>query len=321
MLAICIECSHKRGMGHLFRAMNLIYAVEKAGENYILLMNRDEAGETVLAQNGIVPIIVDLRDVLSDWEGRIIRERHVTVWLNDRLDTGAQTARHVKNKGIPLFTIDDMGEGAALADGNFASLIFENIDRIPGRQVYAGCEYLILNPAIERWRRRRSSVENIVVTLGGSDTYGVTLPVIAFLKNWCQENEGKRITILLGPGSVIWEQAQRAVEGTDFRIVSFVPSLMEFFAQFDLAVTGGGVTCLEAAACGLPCLVIANEPHEIQVGRYIERSGCGIFAGYFKEMHLERIHEMKDIASMSRRGMEKVSLSGAERICEILFAG
>ena len=330
MLAICIECSHQRGMGHLFRALNLAQALERRQEEYIVLVNDDAAAWRILSEHGIAPVIVDLCDIESDWEGRLIAERGITVWLNDRLDTSAETAEHVKAAGIPLFTVDDMGSGGALSDGNFASLIFENIEKIPGKRVYAGCDYLILNPEIETHKRLRSKVERILVTLGGSDTYGVTPRVIEFLKR-CREEGGscfgdaaehalcKKVTILLGPDSVIREEAERAAAGTDFEIASSVPSLIAFMEQFDLAVTGGGVTAFEAAASGLPCVVIANEPHEIQIGRYLERSGSAVFAGYYREMHLEKIKEITELSSMSRRGMETVGTAGADRICEIVL--
>lgn len=328
MLAICIECSHQRGMGHLFRALNLIQTLERRQEEYVVLVNDDAAAQRILSEHGIDPVIVSLCDTSSDWEGRLIAERGITVWLNDRLDTSLETAEHVKAAGISLYTIDDMGSGAALADGNFASLIFENIEKIPGRRVYAGCNYLILNPEIERHKRLRSKVKSILVTLGGSDTYGVTPRVIEFLKKEKEEKgalfgEGADafpdVTILLGPGSFVLEEAARAAAGTDFTIARSVPSLIAFMERFDLAVTGGGVTAFEAAASGLPCVIVANEPHEIQIGRYLEKSGCAVFAGYYQEMHLERIREIAEAEAMSRRGMETVGTAGADRICEIML--
>lgn len=328
MLAICIECSHQRGMGHLFRALNLIRFLEKKRAPYVLLVNADRAASEILQEQGIVPVIVDLQDTASDWEGRLIAERGITVWLNDRLDTGAETAAHVKRAGILLFTVDDMGAGAELADGNFASLIFDPLQRVPGKSVYRGSDYLILNPEIAKYRRPRERLERILVTLGGSDTYGVTLRVIAFLKKWRQQAAGKpadaagskKITILLGPGSAVRREAEAAVQGTDFAIAAHVPSLMAFFAEFDFAITGGGVTALEAAASGLPCMVIANERHEIQIGEYLERTGCALFAGYYQEMLPERMADMTDarVREMSRRGMEAVDLLGTERIYDVL---
>jgi len=309
-------------MGHLFRALNLAHRLEEKGKPYVVLANRDKAALDILRENKISPIIVDLSDAVTDWEGRLIRERGITRWLNDRLDTSRETAEHVKAAGIPLYTIDDMGPGAALADGNFASLIFEDTGSIPGRQVYAGCRYLILNPEIATYRRMRGRLERILVTLGGSDTYGVTLGVIRYFKKLRRERGfDQKLTILLGPGSVIRGEAKEAVRGTDFEIVCGVPSLMRFFQGFDAAVTGGGVTALEAAASGLPCMVIANEPHEEQIGRYLEQNGCGVFAGYYKEMAPERFAQISggDLPAMSRRGMETVDLDGAERVCRVLY--
>ncbi len=79
---------------------------------------------------------------------------------------------------------------------------------------------------------------------------------------------------------------------------------------------------MEAAASGLPCMVVANEVHEIQIGQYLERNGCALFAGYYKEMNPGRIKEMEEvgkISEMSQRGPETVDLSGAERICSVIY--
>ena len=319
MLAICIECSHQRGMGHLFRALNLIETLKQQKEPYLLLVNEDEAAQKILQREKVRFLCVDLWDTVSDWEGKLIQKFEITVWLNDRLDTCLATAEHVHRAGILLYTIDDMGAGAALAEGNFASLCFKETEKIPGKTVYAGSRYLILNPQIASFRRLRQDCKNILVTLGGSDTYGVTLQVIAFLKEWQAAHRDVGITVLLGPGSVIEKEVKEALLGTDFSLAASVPSLMSFFEKFDLAITGGGVTSMEAAASGLPCLIIANEIHEIQIGRYLEKAGCAVFAGYYREMRLERLEEITDIRGMSKRGMETVDLSGAERICKIVL--
>lgn len=348
MLAICIECSHQRGMGHLFRALNLIHYLNQGGMDWLLLVNEDQAAGRILRERDIPYLTVDLRDMQSDWERTIIENYQVTAWLNDRLDTAIVTAQHVKETGIPLYTIDDMGEGAALADGNFASLVFEDTDRISGRKVYAGPDYLILNPEIETYRRQRTDLRKILVTLGGSDTYGVTTAVIESLKRLMQGTDADeeyrsgaetghrhvrgpqypKVTVLLGPAAVNRSEVEAALAETGFELISSVPSLIQSFAEYDLAITGGGVTCLEAAASGLPCVIIANELHEIPIGKYVEKTGGGIFAGYYREMDLDCIkpllsekqsgREQERIRNMSRNGMERVSLEGASRICRVI---
>lgn len=327
MLAICIECSHQRGMGHLFRALNLIHYLNQEGMDWLLLVNKDQAAKRTLEEHNIPYLTVDLWDMQSDWERTIIENYQVTAWLNDRLDTAGATAQHVKETGIPLYTIDDMGEGASLADGNFASLVFEDTDKIPGRKVYAGPDYLILNPEIRIYRRQRTDLRKILVTLGGSDTYGVTTAVIESLKQVACGTH-LQVTVLLGPAAVNRSEVEVALAGTGFELISSVPSLIQSFAEYDLAITGGGVTCLEAAASGLPCVIIANELHEIPIGKYVEKTGGGIFAGYYREMDLDCIKpllsekqsgmEQERIRNMSRNGMERVSLEGAARICRVI---
>ena len=328
MLAICIECSHQRGMGHLFRALNLIRYLNQEGMDWLLLVNEDQAAGRILRERDIPYLTVDLWDMQSDWERTIIENYQVTAWLNDRLDTAGATAQHVKETGIPLYTIDDMGEGASLADGNFASLVFEDTDKIPGRKVYAGPDYLILNPEIRIYRRQRTDLRKILVTLGGSDTYGVTTAVIDSLKQVARGPRYPEVTVLLGPAAVNRSEVEAALAGTGFELISSVPSLIQSFAEYDLAITGGGVTCLEAAASGLPCVIIANELHEIPIGKYVEKTGGGIFAGYYREMDLDCMKlllnekrlgmEQKRIRNMSRNGMERVSLEGASRICRVI---
>jgi|GEM_PF-632626 len=356
MIGICIEASHQRGMGHLFRAINLITYLREQGEDYILFCNDDTSAKKVLDENGVTYETVDLSDTDSNWEKDRIRKHGITIWLNDRLDTGFETAQHVVDAGIPLFTIDDMGEGASLADGNFASLVFEDVAKIPGKHVFAGPGYLILNQEIAQYKRERTGIRKILVTLGGSDTYGVTLQVVRSLKrilpaclrteesqtagNRNAKRENDRlidVSVLLGPGAVIYEKVREELKlsdieskeeenasltdtGVRFELVVGVPSLMAYFADFDLAITGGGVTPMEAAASGLPTVVIANERHEIAIGRFLEAKGCSAFAGYYKELNEDVIRDLlkhpERIKEMSIQGTRSVTLEGCAHVYE-----
>ena len=100
-----------------------------------------------------------------------------------------------------------------------------------------------------------------------------------------------------------------------------VPSLIEFFSHYDLAITGGGVTCCEANASGLPCLIIANAQHEINTGRHLEALGGCVYAGDYSEWDssiIGRLQEL-DINKMSNKGMKIFDTKALERIfCYII---
>ena len=114
MTVICIECSHKRGMGHFYRALNILHYFGKIGETAVVVINHDKIAVQLL-KNGAVPYeTVDYTDIISNWEKNIIHKYQADVWLLDKFETRAELAWHVKNEGVVLAAIDDCGEGAEI---------------------------------------------------------------------------------------------------------------------------------------------------------------------------------------------------------------
>ncbi len=319
MYALCVECSHQRGMGNLFRSLNLAGWLSRHNQEYILLVNEDEKTTAYLQGRGIAHEYADLWDYTSGWEQEVIERHQVDTWINDRQDTALMHTEKVKESKVRLCSFDDMGSGARLNDMNFCAMRFENLDSIPGQRVYTGIEYLVLNPEIGKYRRQREKLRDIVVSLGGSDTYGVTVRVAGYLKRM-----GLKATIITGPCFEDGEELQRVTEGSNLEIKNSVPSLAEEFSHHDFAITGGGVTSFEACASGLPCMVIANEPHEMQVGRFLENNGCARYAGYYPEVTYEAFAagiSGVDVGGMSLRSLRLVGLDGVENVMGEIMDG
>ena len=305
MFAICIESSHQRGMGHFFRALNIRTYLESVGERSIFLINRDEISVTILREKNIPFVLVDYEDTSSNWEAALIRQYQIDVWLLDRFQTGRQMAEHVKQQNILLVAIDDCGDGAELVDLHFCGMLFSNLH---GKHIFSGKDYLVLNPEIARYRRKRDRLDKILVTLGGSDTYGVTVKVVQILKK-----RGYAASIVIGPNFKHDKELSNELNA-QFQVYRSVPSLVKLFYDYDLAITGGGVTCFETSASGLPSIIIANEPHEVPVARYVESFGGAVFAGYYQQMD-ESVFDLSrlPLPAMSQAAMT-FSLSGVENI-------
>ena len=246
MFAICIEASHQRGMGHFFRALNLIAYLSEQQQLFVVLINDYDKSKSILENINIPFEVVDLGDFSSNWEAILIAKYGITVWINDRLNTNILHSQRVKQSNTKLVTFDDRGSGASLADLHIAGLVFDDSEPLQGKIILRGIKYLILNPEIDRFKRLRTKVEHIIVTMGGSDTYGVTVGIVGILKKI-----GKVATIIIGPG---FEHlpALKAVISRGFVIKNSVPSLIEEFQEYDLAITAGGITPFEASASGLP---------------------------------------------------------------------
>lgn len=313
MFALCIESSHARGMGHFYRALNLADGLAEAGYPYKFYLNDHAPSRRLLDECGCRHEIVPLEDFDSNWEASLIRKDGITVWVNDRLNTDSRHAAKIKASGIPLATFDDRGTGAALADLHVAALAFDAQEKLGGARLLRGSGYLILNPQIRQYKRLRTRLSSVLVTLGGSDTYGVTVKVVQILKGM-----GLAATIAIGPAFIHKDLLENELTSS-FTVKRGLPSLIEEFARHDLAITGGGITPFEANASGLPCVVIANELFEMPVGKELHRLGGSLFAGHHKSLQLPLFTEDIPLEQMSHAGMNNIGLQGTQRVISALL--
>lgn len=313
MFALCIESSHARGMGHFYRALNLADGLAKAGLPYTFYLNDHASSRQILAERGVLHRIVNLEDFTGNWEASLIQQDGITMWVNDRLDTDVRHAKKVKATGIPLVTFDDRGTGAALADLHIAALAFDAQERLAGAQLLRGTDYLILNSQISDYTRLRKQLSSILLTMGGSDTYGVTVKVVQLLKEMSLP-----ATIVVGPAFMHMDKLGEVLTG-DFTLKRGIPSMIEEFYRHDLAITGGGITPFEANTSGLPCVVIANELFEIPVGMELQRLGGSHFAGHHESLHSPLFAADLPLEQMSQAGMRNISLQGTQRVIVALL--
>lgn len=311
MFAICIESSHSKGMGHLFRMLNFSEYLKNQHEEFIFLINDNQKAKEILESIHINFEIVDLDNFVSNWESIIIHKYSIKYWLNDRLDTCEQHVHNIVKNSTKLITFDDLGGGAKHSHLNICGLFF-NRDAFEGKAILKGVKYLILNSEIDRFKRVRRELKDIIVTLGGSDTYGVTIKVIKLLK---QNNISA--TIHLGP-SFAHEKELAEELNENYPIMRQVSSLIAEFNRYDLAITGGGVTPFEANASGLPCLVIANEFFEIPNGQFLEKIGSSQFLGHHEninEIVFENLQNL-NLEYMSKKGMNSINTDAVKQIYE-----
>lgn len=308
MFGICVEASHERGMGHLYRVLALCETLLERETPFRIFINRDEASQAILEQRGIPFDLAELDPAKSGWQSHAISRYGISLWIDDRLNTDARHSRLVKDSGIPLVTFDDRGDGAAMAHLNIVGLSFDDTEYLPGRKVLRGPGYSILNREIARYRHARTGPGSIVVTLGGSDTYGATVKVVQILKS-----VGLVATVIVGPAFKHMAELNQVLDD-HFILKRNVPSLMEEFSHHALAITGGGITPFEANAAGLPCIIIANEDFEIPVGEGLASLGGAIFAGHHSRIDARKLTTPLPISAMSQAAMRAVDLQGVDRV-------
>ena len=313
MFALCIESSHARGMGHFYRALNLADGLKQAGFGCKFYLNNHKPSLAILSDKGYAHEVVNLEDYTSSWEKTVIERDLIKCWVNDRHVTDTRHSARVKASGIPLITFDDRGSGSSLADMHIAALAFDPQEKLGGSKVLCGAEYLVLNPQILNYTRVRKRLSSILVTLGGSDTYGVTVKAVQMLSAM-----NFPATVVIGPAFMHNAMLEKVLTN-QFTLKRDVPSMIEEFSKHDLAITGGGITPFEANASGLPCIVIANELFEIPIGEELQRQGGAIFAGHHEALHLPLFNTDLPLEQMSLAGMSSIGLEGTSRVIKAML--
>lgn len=195
-------------------------------------------------------------------------------------------------------------------------------------EVLFGPRYAILRPEFppETVGEPGRPVTRVLLTFGGGDDHGAIRrvatalagepdlrfvavsgphnPANEALRAWVRDEAGDRVSLLIDPADVA---------GT--------------FASCDLAVMGGGTSTYEAAACGLPMLLVAMAENQCRQGQGWEDLGAARFLGRAGELSdaalLAAVRGLRDDAAaraaMSRRGRSLVDGRGGLRLLQHLL--
>ncbi|MBS0275759.1 MAG: NTP transferase domain-containing protein [Proteobacteria bacterium] len=175
--------------------------------------------------------------------------------------------------------------------------------------------------------RPRAPRPSLLITMGGSDPFGLTLRTARALANL---DPIFRARFVIGPGMENTAQTAKRIASLapHFETIENADDLTTEFAASDLALTAFGVTAYELAAYGVPALYLClNEDHALSASAF-ERAGMGVSLGVHDKI------EDFDIASAAwaligdnarRRDMHAAGLmtidgGGAARIAADLSA-
>jgi spore coat polysaccharide biosynthesis predicted glycosyltransferase SpsG len=141
----------------------------------------------------------------------------------------------------------------------------------PGaRRTLTGPRFALLRDAVRgaaaMGRDPLAPVRRILVSLGGSDVDDRARVLLETIAPW--GDDGVEVVATLSP--------ERLPAGVAAAPRSELPRLL---AWADMAVLSGGVLKYEAAACGLPALLVAVVEHQVEVARRFAVTGAARYLG------------------------------------------
>ena len=236
------------GSGHLHHCLQLAEHLDRH-EVLFLLKDCDEFAREMLGSRGWA--WWNDPGLAGDWDlGEMPLPRVV---VNDVLDTSAAEILSQRASGFRVVCIEDLGEGARMADWVVNALYPPQGTGYVGR-VSTGARYATLRSEFHNLPAKQIPADGrkVLVTFGGTDPGNLASRVTRALA----ESGGFEVTVVLGAASTPFEAPPSV------RVLSSVKNMAQLMFDSDVVVTAAGRTVYEAAAVGVPVISLAQNARE-----------------------------------------------------------
>ena len=263
-VAIYVNGNNRRGIGHIYRALELADEFFVKPDIFYDTNQTDPAvfGDTkhnLRPVNGIPELY------------QICREEQYTIFINDILTTSIDYMiglRSVLPKA-KIVNFEDDGEGQVKADLVFNALYHES--DLP--QVKAGEQYYISGKTFMFYSpiRIREKVERVFISFGGADPQDYTDRLLRMLAK--PEYTDYRFTVVIGRAKNNVEALMEYNRYEHIEVLYDVSNMPELMTSCDIAVTSRGRTGYELAMLGIPTIAMAQNQREEKHGFVSNENG------------------------------------------------
>lgn len=348
MLGIRVDANNKIGMGHLMRCLAIAQEARRQGHEVLFICSAD-GDIRMIEQEGfgyeLMP--VGLRQYSEECAliGEVLERFHVSVLLIDsyfvtaeymeRCRTYCRTA-YIDDLHAEILPCDILINYAKYADS------FDYRREYPNAKLLLGCEYVPLREMFCHVNKVvRETVSEILVLTGGTDPFhfarelagsvlsgsgglpsqGGSLALTAY-------GVQRHYTLVCGIYNEDRQQLQQmADDNAQLDVLFNVQNMRALMEQADLAVTAGGTTMYELAACGTPAVCYSFVDNQLKNTESFARSAHMLYAGDLRRQDvvqsvLDSIDKLADKweirREMSCRLQELVDGGGAKRLVKAL---
>jgi len=340
MSDVCLmrcEYSEEIGFGHLMRCLALARELKSRG--YRVLM---------LSENGCPNIQGRYVDAIEQWYTtteaigsikdaiglvKLAKEIDATLLILDFYNISASYQMEIHGAGLRWLQFDGFASQPLWADWVVSMSPAADIEKYliqkrNSKTVFLlGPKYAILRPDFKGRRDRvgtSGDVGRVLLSFGGGDDQGMTLFCLDAIGNSSWKGD---VVAIVGRENPHVEQISSWAHrygGGRVHVSIDEPYMAGVMSDCDMAVISGGMTTFEAAALGLPTLMICLADNQRENIKAWDHLGVSVDLGDasklvtvdFIRRFLALAEDENGRREMSRRGREIVDGRGAERVAE-----
>lgn len=329
------DASPTLGFGHLMRCRALAYALKHAGSRCIMIGPSLEyrlPGDFAVFDEWIpknhwdssLEDVTSLLSCIEDYSNQsviVLDDYRVDESYQQKiLEAGLRWLQFDSKADKPIWADWVLNASPAASQEKYAKLLQK-----PGAVALVGPRYAVLRPEFSLLTPRiyqKSESLNVLVTFGGGDDCGALLfSLRALFPVTSPEISFHIISGLHNPNNK--EIMQWVRSKADGRIHLHINPLnvAPIFLDCDIAIMAGGTTTFEAAACGLPMILITIAENQVGQAQAWHDLGIAVFLGRYGIVSAgELIHEFSKLMDIKTRqkmgnlGMSTVNVKGADLI-------
>ncbi len=253
-VAIYVNGNNKRGIGHIYRALELADEFFVKPDIYYDINQTDVAvfGKTT---HNLIPV-----DGIPELYEKC-REVQYSLLINDILTTSIDYMIGIRSV-LPkarIVNFEDQGEGVVKADLVFNALLSdEDMSNVhAGEKFYiASKTFMFYNPI-----KIREKVHKVFISFGGADPQNYSDRLLKIISEHECYN-AYEFVVVLGRAKENVQELLKYNEYDNITVLYDVANMPELMSQCDVAVTSRGRTGYELAILGIPTIAMAQNHRE-----------------------------------------------------------
>ena len=263
-VAIYVNGNNKRGIGHIYRALELADEFYSKPDIYYDI-NQTDPKVFGVTTHTLIPV-----NGIHDLFNRCQKEEY-TLFINDILTTSLDYMiglRSVLPKA-KIVNFEDDGEGILKADLVFNALYHQ--DDLP--QVKAGEKYYISGKTFMFYKsiKIKEKVKKVFISFGGADPQNYSDRLLDMI---CKEEyKDYKFVVVLGRAKYNVDALLEYNKYDNIEVLYDVSNMPEIMSSCDVGVTSRGRTGYELAILGIPSISMAQNHREEKHGFVCNENG------------------------------------------------
>lgn len=263
-VAIYVNGNNKRGIGHIYRALELADEFYCKPDIYYDSNQTDPAvfGRTT---HNLIPVngIAELFDKC--------RKEQYDIFVNDILTTSIDYMIGLRTvlPNARVINFEDDGEGILKADLVFNALYSEgNLPQVKaGEQYYISGKTFMLYEPIEI----KNKVKRVFISFGGADPQNYSDRLLEMISK--PEYSQYQFVVVLGRAKENVQELLKYNEYDNIQVLHDVSNMPELMISCDVGITSRGRTGYELAILGIPAIAMAQNHREEKHGFVCNENG------------------------------------------------